>query len=147
MLSVRVFRLKPVLRDSSERAVSRGVTASIVRVATMWRAAVSASQAGGEPGVTNVSLHRGKEIATLMRPAISDMRVKWLCAHACVCNWLSACLPGFYGASCAQRCQCQAGVSCHHETGSCGCPAGLTGPGCEKSKREKRIHLSETLLF
>lgn len=47
---------------------------------------------------------------------------------------LPACLPGTYGASCAQQCDCQAGVSCHHETGRCGCPVGLTGTGCEQRK-------------
>lgn len=76
-----------------------------------------------------------------MKLALKNIRVKWLCVW-CV-YWLTACLPGFYGASCAQRCQCQAGVSCHHETGSCGCPAGLTGAGCEKSKKENKTCLNE----
>lgn len=47
---------------------------------------------------------------------------------------LSVCLPGSYGKRCAQQCQCPHGTSCNHVTGQCGCPAGLTGSGCERSE-------------
>lgn len=45
-----------------------------------------------------------------------------------------ACLPGSYGESCSRSCSCAQGASCHHVSGQCGCPAGFTGSGCEKSE-------------
>ena len=54
---------------------------------------------------------------------------------------VAACLPGRYGAGCAQRCRCPAGTPCHHLTGECGCPPGFTGYGCEKSKFVIRMQI------
>lgn len=61
----------------------------------------------------------------------------WLCPALLALTGLvspPACLPGRYGAGCAQRCRCPPGRPCHHLTGACGCPPGFAGHGCEKSK-------------
>lgn len=53
----------------------------------------------------------------------------------------TACLPGFYGQICSQRCHCAHGTSCNHVTGECGCPPGFTGMSCEQSKSIKLANL------
>ncbi|KAL8197428.1 UNVERIFIED_CONTAM: hypothetical protein K2H54_024417 [Gekko kuhli] len=42
------------------------------------------------------------------------------------------CPPAFYGANCANVCQCQNGADCDHVTGQCTCRTGFTGKHCEQ---------------
>ena len=46
----------------------------------------------------------------------------------------AACLRGWFGEACAQRCSCPPGAACHHVTGACRCPPGFTGSGCEQGR-------------
>lgn len=46
------------------------------------------------------------------------------------------CDSGYYGPGCKSKCQCPAGVSCHHMTGQCQrqCPAGVYGDHCDQGE-------------
>ncbi|XP_053936163.1 N-acetylglucosamine-1-phosphodiester alpha-N-acetylglucosaminidase isoform X2 [Cuculus canorus] len=46
-------------------------------------------------------------------------------------NCSEACVSGFYGAACTQKCQCQNGGLCDPMHGACSCPAGYYGTSCE----------------
>ncbi|CAG2253697.1 unnamed protein product [Mytilus edulis] len=58
------------------------------------------------------------------------------CKGVCYCTEFEGCDPvegcpeGKYGENCVNVCHCLRGISCDSVTGSCLCPAGLTGPTC-----------------
>lgn len=53
----------------------------------------------------------------------------------CLCSLTSSpppgCPPGFHGAGCQQRCDCEHGAACDPATGRCRCPAGVRGQRCQ----------------
>lgn len=96
------------------------MTAGTKGCATPSPVPASAPPDGGASAVTKVRLHWVGVLAA----------VGWV--RAChVSPVPTACLPGVFGKSCAERCACPPGAPCDHITGQCSCPPGFTGAACE----------------